>query len=132
MKYYYLFLFLGFMACQNSNPNQAQPGEAPSNVLSPADFETQFKNTENAQLLDVRTRKEYDAGHIEDAYLINFFGADFAARLEKELDKEKPVFVYCKAGGRSAKASTKLQELGFKEVYDLEGGYTAWTRHKAR
>ena len=42
------------------------------------------------------------------------------------LDKEKPVMVYCKMGGRSSKAAAKLKELGFKHITDLEGGIMNW------
>jgi rhodanese-related sulfurtransferase len=42
------------------------------------------------------------------------------------LDKNKPVLVYCAAGGRSASAAKDLKKAGFKKVYDLEGGYDAW------
>ena len=45
----------------------------------------------------------------------------------EKLDKSKPVFVYCKSGGRSAKASAKLEELGFKTIIQLEGGMMKWT-----
>ena len=41
-------------------------------------------------------------------------------------DKSKPVFVYCKVGGRSSQAAAKLAELGFKEIYNLEGGIMKW------
>ena len=43
-----------------------------------------------------------------------------------KLNKNKPVVVFCHAGGRSAKASLMLDSLGFKEVYDLRGGYSSW------
>ena len=43
-----------------------------------------------------------------------------------QLDKEKPIAVYCKSGGRSGGASKLLLELGFKEIYDLEGGILNW------
>ena len=79
----------------------------------------------NGQLLDVRTAGEYAGGHINDAMNIDFWGDDFESRLE-ELDKNKPVYVYCQSGGRSGKAMKKMKEKGFKEVYNLKGGYGKW------
>lgn len=80
----------------------------------------------NLQILDVRTPEEVAAGVIKGAKPINFYDADFAAKVVRELDKTRPVLVYCKAGGRSAKASEVLNTNGFAEVYDLQGGMTQW------
>jgi rhodanese-related sulfurtransferase len=43
-------------------------------------------------------------------------------------DPGKPVLVYCRSGGRSARASKQLEKLGYKVVYDLDGGITAWKK----
>ena len=77
------------------------------------------------QVLDVRTPAEWENGTIDGAIKINFFDKDFQAQLEK-LDKTKPIYVYCKSGGRSGKAAKQMQKMGFKTVYNLLGGITAW------
>ena len=77
------------------------------------------------QLIDVRTPEEYNEGHIASAKNINFYDTNFLKLLEK-LDKSKPVFLYCKSGGRSGKASARLRDAGFKSIYDLKGGFVAW------
>ena len=46
------------------------------------------------------------------------------------LDKNKPVYVYCKVGGRSLKVSNKLIQVGFKNVYNLEGGFLRWSNNQ--
>lgn len=78
------------------------------------------------QLIDVRTPEEYADGHIENAVVINYFSDDFKEKAQ-QLDKNKPVYLYCKSGKRSAKASKVLSELGFIKIYDLQGGYSAWS-----
>ena len=78
-----------------------------------------------AQLIDVRTPREFSNGFIEGAKNIDYNGDSFEKQMKK-LDKTKPVLVYCAAGGRSENAAELLQEWGFKEVYDLEGGYNGW------
>ncbi len=88
-------------------------------------FAEKLKSESNAQLLDVRTPGEYNDEHIDSASNVNWNGDDFVSKVEK-LDKTKPVFVYCKVGGRSGQAATKLAELGFKEVYNLDGGIMKW------
>jgi phage shock protein E len=89
--------------------------------LAPKAFVQKLKTTPNAQLLDVRTPNEWNAGKITSSKCVNFMDADFKQQVEK-LDKNKPVFVYCAAGGRSTKASQVLKEAGFKLIYNLQGG----------
>jgi len=79
------------------------------------------------QLVDVRTRGEFMAGHIKGAGNIDFFqGSNFESAFSK-LKKDKPLYIYCQSGNRSQKAARKLVNMGFKEVYDLRGGYRTWT-----
>ncbi len=80
---------------------------------------------EDVQLVDVRTSEEYDEAHIVNAQNIDFNSPTFEEDITK-LDKTKPVILYCKSGGRSAKCAKKLKEAGFKKVYDLEGGISKW------
>lgn len=76
-------------------------------------------------LVDVRTLEEFENGHLLNAVNIDWFDTDFAQKFD-EIDRDKTIYVYCKKGGRSAKAQNKLLALGFKNVVDLEGGYDAW------
>lgn len=73
------------------------------------------------QLIDVRTPEEYKSGHIEYADNIDFFSVEFNDEFNK-LDKEQPIYIYCKSGNRSGQSATKLSEMGFKIIYDLQGG----------
>jgi phage shock protein E len=81
----------------------------------------------NAVVLDVRTPKEFTAGHIPGATNIDWNGADFAKRAAT-LDKSKTYLVHCAVGGRSAKASEQMSALQFTNVYNLEGGMKAWEK----
>ncbi len=80
-------------------------------------------------LVDVRTPDEYQQGHLADAVNIDFFNADFANNLDT-IDRQKKVYLYCKKGGRSAKAAKMLDSLGFKHIVDLTGGYDAYMESK--
>jgi rhodanese-related sulfurtransferase len=80
---------------------------------------------EPLQLIDVRTQEEYCSGRLKNAQNICVTNDDFIARA-KELDKDKPVYLYCKVGGRSAKAAEVLKEMGFKFIYDMTGGIDEW------
>ncbi|MEX0882605.1 MAG: Ca2+-dependent phosphoinositide-specific phospholipase C, partial [Cyclobacteriaceae bacterium] len=92
--------------------------------LDPSEFFMADKKMVNF-LLDVRTQQEVDEGIIPQATHIDFLKDDFEDKVVL-LDKEKPILVYCKVGGRSAKASEKMLKLGFKKVYHLEGGMDDW------
>ena len=81
-------------------------------------------------LVDVRTPEEFNAGHLDNALNINWFDTDFAAQFES-ISKDKTIYVYCKKGGRSAKAQKKLEALGYSNVVNLEGGYDAWAENSA-
>ena len=81
--------------------------------------------SEGAIIVDVRTPEEYSEGKIGDAMNIDYYSADFKKQAEA-LDKTKPVLVYCRSGGRSGKSAEILEEMGFTEIYNLEGGYMGW------
>ncbi|ACI21823.1 MULTISPECIES: rhodanese-like domain-containing protein [Thermodesulfovibrio] len=79
-----------------------------------------------AVILDVREYTEYVAGHIPGAIwaprgLLDFQAYDWLP------DKEKTYLVYCKTGGRGAVSSCDLKKLGYKNVYNLKGGFNAWS-----
>lgn len=83
---------------------------------------------DDVQLVDVRTSEEYKEGYIAKAQNIDFNSPTFDKDIIK-LDKEKPVVLYCKSGGRSAKCAKKMKQAGFVKIYDLDGGISKW-EHK--
>ena len=105
--------------------NYGQNKEKKTDTIEIISQELFEKIDSSVQLIDVRTPKEYAEGHIKHATNINFFEDNFI-ELMSELDKKKPIYIYCKGGSRSAKASEKLKEVGFTKIYDLEGGITKW------
>lgn len=80
---------------------------------------------EDAQIIDVRTAKEYDTFRIANSQNIDFQSPTFEEDIAK-LDKGKPVILYCRTGAKSAKCAQKLKDAGFKKIYDLEGGISKW------
>ena len=76
-------------------------------------------------VLDVRTPAEFKAGHIAGAINIDYNSQEFGQKIAA-LDKDKAYLVHCAAGVRSARACKKLDELGFKQLYDLHPGFKAW------
>jgi len=79
------------------------------------------------QIVDVRTEKEYNEGHIQGAILIDIKSDDFIEKAVRLLNKDKPVAVYCKGGVRSRRAAEKLLFKGFS-VYNLNAGFDQWKK----
>lgn len=91
-------------------------------------FELLQKNSD-AIILDVRTPEEFQQGHLPNAMNINYYDVNFQSKIS-EMDKQKPVFVYCLSGGRSRSAAQQLQKEGFQKVFDLNGGIIAWKKQQ--
>ena len=98
--------------------------ETKAKVIGVEEFDKLRANKTNI-VLDVRTESEFKAGHIPGATNIDCMSQDFAQKLAT-LDKDKTYLVHCAAGVRSARACKKLEELGFRQLYDLRPGFKGW------
>lgn len=93
-------------------------------------FKGIYDTKSKIQVLDVRTPEELEKGFIKGSIFDNFYDENFSEKSAKTLDKNQPVYVYCRSGGRSVKASKILIEKGFTNVINVEGGYLAWEKLK--
>ena len=120
---------LYLVACSgNSNPKATTEQIVEQQEVVVDVTVNQFKSLITEQggtILDVRTPEEWAEGTIANAQKMNYFDENFPAQIEN-LNKETPVFVYCKSGGRSSSAAQLLKEKGFSKIYNLDGGITAW------
>ena len=94
-------------------------------VLSASEFKAAIKKN-TSQIVDVRTAIEYKSGHIKNAKNIDFFQRNTLKTNLDKLDKTKPLYLYCRSGGRSHKAAKIAEKLGFNEIYDLKGGFMSY------
>ena len=78
-------------------------------------------------VLDVRTPKEFAAGHIAGATNINFLAPDFATAIAG-LDTNQTYLIHCAVGGRSTQALPMLKKLHLPALYHLDGGIKAWEK----
>jgi len=121
MRYFkFGFFTLGVLLllnCRNTSPQSIQ--------LITSEEMREISKLEGMQLVDVRTPKEYENGHIPNAQNIDFLDAKFEANIQR-LNTSKPVIIYCQRGSRSAKCASKLIANGFVKVYDLDGGFVQW------
>lgn len=131
MKTYLFSLAISVLAIacssgSNSTPSSLNP-DGIAKDLELSEWNQALKQEEGFILLDVRTQGEIDQGHIPGAMHIDILEDGFEDKI-KVLDQQTPVYVYCRSGGRSADAMEIMHEAGFKEVYNLLGGYTAWSQ----
>ena len=107
MPYLIYLLLLLFVACGTNIEQTAYEN------LNVEQFRAKL-NDPGVVILDVRTPEETAAGKIPNAVEINIQAADFEQQLNR-LDKSKTYLVYCKAGGRSARACSTMEDIGFKK-----------------
>ncbi len=127
------FLALGFLAgCAKAEATAGASTQTsmqgPSHVshLGAQEFRKLAAQT-GGTYLDVRTPGEVAGGHLPNASVIDFHDPKFKQKVDL-LPKNKPIFVYCASGKRSGAAAEMMAQLGFTQVYDLQGGIGAWAR----
>lgn len=121
------FLLLSFSACAApSDSAESAPTAKPAEYhkISPAEAKARLDSGDELILLDVRTKEEYDAGHIAGAILLpNETIVDTPPAILPDFDAE--ILIYCRSGNRSAQAANKLVAMGYTSVYDF-GGIIDW------
>jgi rhodanese-related sulfurtransferase len=111
-------LFIMIFFCVNCNSQVAL------NSITTKELKV-LLSKENIQLMDVRTPEEIKQGTIQTAFFANYFDVDFEKVATAQLNKSKPIYLYCRSGNRSGKACKILKEKGFK-VINVLGGYQQW------
>ena len=98
--------------------------------LSQSQWGEQLANDGNAVILDVRTLAEVNEGYIPQMKHLDIFNAGPFMEGARQMDPSKNYYVYCRSGGRSAQACAILNSLGFKNTYNLVGGFMEWQGEK--
>jgi len=126
MKFNFFISILLFCLISCVDSNNFDPNTIPVNVLDVENHQMVKLLEDNpGVLLDVRTSEEVSKGFLKNASFINFYDDNFLQKASW-IKKNQPIYVYCHSGGRSSKAAEMLIELGFREVYNLVGGYSKW------
>jgi rhodanese-related sulfurtransferase len=93
--------------------------------VAPADLQSRLSGGEQIVLIDVREPEEFARGKIPGAYTIP--RGVLEMQVDGRLPREATVVLYCGGGGRSALAAKSLADMGYDNVENLQGGWTAWT-----
>jgi len=110
-----------------ATPEQEAPSQIIENI-TPQEAFTLIQNNENNPdfvIIDVRTPKEFAEERIENAINVDFYSETFTDELNN-LDKNKPYLIYCRSGRRSRNALDIMEELNFREAYNMSGGIIEW------
>lgn len=105
--------------------------ETPTQIIeniTPQEASTLIQNNQNNPdfvIIDVRTSEELADGHIENAINIDYYSEAFRDELNN-LDKNRTYLIYCRSGNRSGKALNIMEELNFREAYNMSGGIIEW------
>jgi rhodanese-related sulfurtransferase len=120
-----LLIFIGFLALYNFVAGQI-PDSLKYISLKPVEFQKAYNSDDKALLIDVREFFEYKKARIDLALNIPSSGnLDMTA---DTLNKESSLFLYCTSGFRSKRVAKHLYDKGFRTLYSLDGGITAWKK----
>jgi len=95
--------------------------------LSSERFKAITEGDKAGVIVDLRTPDEIAKGYIKGAVFVDYLSKEWEKEVAK-LDKNKTYYVYCAAGGRSADAAEYMEKHGFKKVYNLEKGFSEWSK----
>lgn len=110
-----LFSIIFFASCAGRQDAGINPVDA-ARMIGTGDY----------QLLDVRSKSEWDEGHLEGAVRVAYGEEGFGKRVAERLTSSKPVIIYCRSGNRSAKALLELEEADIVIAGHISGGINAW------
>jgi len=98
--------------------------------LTQAEWSNQLANDADPIIIDVRTEAEVAEGYIPLMKHLDIFDPSGFMDAAKRMDTSKNYYVYCRSGARSAQACAILNSLGFKNAFNLKGGFLEWQGEK--
>ena len=117
----FFLIIIFFISCSNKNTLVYKK----TDILSL----DKILNDTDIIILDVRTSEEINAGYIPNSTFIDYYDKNFENKINL-IDPSKKIYTLCKSGGRSVKAAEILSKNGFRNVYNLEGGFMRWKANK--
>jgi len=99
---------------------------SPATDISQDDFIARQQVADDFVLLDVRTKAEFEQGHIKGA--VNFSHAELSDHLQ-DIPKDKDLIIYCRSGKRAGVAATLLSKNGYQKLFHLDGDMNGWIKN---
>ncbi len=120
-----IFLILSLIFTLTLTQSCFESGAGIIEIVSPEEAESIIES-QAAQLVDVRSKEQFAAGHLAGAINIPV-DSDNLDEVIAALDHKEPVLVYCNGGRQSAQCAKILEDNGFVKIFDLDGGLSKWT-----
>lgn len=108
---------------QSQNSEVSQQSQQGYQDISPENLKQMMGSDKSLIIVDVREKEEFAEGHIAGAQLVPL--SEFQSRVN-ELPKDKKIVLVCLSGSRSSQAAAYMAQLGYKQLYNLTGGMSAW------
>lgn len=120
------FVIVACGESSSSADSSAEAADPASRLVSAADGSSiQANPPDDLIILDVRTPEEFAEQRLDGAILVDFYDEDFATQLS-QLDPDASYLLYCRSGNRSGQTRPLMEELGFIDVAEIDGGINAW------
>lgn len=126
-KHFYIFFIGALVAIIFSNAAMAGDKDSDVTVKKASEMIKQASEKTPIAILDVRTKGEFDSGHLNNAINIDVKSSSFKEKISK-LNKDETYLVYCRSGKRSKMAQNIMKELRFKKAINMLGGFMAWEK----
>ena len=123
-----LIYLISLMLITTACSSQTAESESYQRVDNTEWAEALSEADDTPQIIDVRTAEEFADGTIEGSINIDFLAEGFLEKMNEQLNKEETIYIYCRSGGRSAKAATLLIEAGYSNIIELETGYSGYDK----
>ena len=125
---YFILSFFGLVLVISQSKAQSLAYKTLLSGLYDSEFPVvmpnQISNLSNYQVLDAREKEEFAVSHLHNSRWVGY--DTFSLETVRDLDKSKPVLIYCTVGARSQEIGKQLKEAGFQRVYNLYGGIIQW------
>jgi rhodanese-related sulfurtransferase len=123
-KYNLLFLFTIVFSLQYSC--KTKPNFKYTESIEVSQVDSILQNNSEIILVDVRTPKEHASGSISNSFNVDVKNDSFLQNIN-QFNREDSYLIYCRSGKRSTRAALEMEKLGFQKLYNLKGGYLAWS-----
>ncbi len=130
---HFIILFISIVtlsSCNAQDNKQKDNSNQPLQKITSVEAQKLLKKDTSIMVIDVRTPREFNAGHVASAKNINISNPNFKTNIAQLKDDNKTYMVYCRTQNRSGVAVKFMLQQGFKNIYQITDGFAGWSRNK--
>ncbi len=130
---HFIILFISVVAlssCNAQDNKQKENSHQPLQKVTSVEAQKLLEKDTSIVVIDVRTPREFNAGHVASAKNINIANPNFKTNISTLKDDNKTYMVYCRTKNRSGVAVKFMLQQGFKNIYQMTDGFAGWSRNK--